>query len=237
MIENDIKIYHVETQEDYNDLMIKLENEGYRWMSGDKPTTKPQYWNEMKENTVVSLNGFKKHRITKGSVSYHKKYHPNMLIIKHKTKESEGAGKMEKIVLPKFVAEYIENHYGTEPSIWDKADLIKDFDMYLECNGNPSLQKWVKDDDNFLTLITAIITNNYEVEEKQYYWRKKTEYCLNFEYEDSAFYINLHTYNNKVSFNDCKEIEPIRTKFTESEIMNLVSQEDFNKLEKVEIKE
>ena len=43
-MEKEMKIYHVETQEDYDDLMIKLENEGYMWFSGKKPTDKNE-WN------------------------------------------------------------------------------------------------------------------------------------------------------------------------------------------------
>lgn len=144
---------------------------------------------------------------------------------------------MEKVAVPQFVAEYIENHYGAKPDVWDKADLIRDFDMYLECYGNPSLQKWVKNDDNFLTLITAIITNDYEVEEeKKYYWRKKKEYCLEFEYQHSSHYINFDTDDSKVFLDNREESNPfLITKLTEIEIRKLVSKEDFNKLERVEI--
>lgn len=40
---------------------------------------------------------------------------------------------MEKVVVPKFVAEYIEKHYdGTVPTAWDKADLIRDWDTYID---------------------------------------------------------------------------------------------------------
>jgi len=33
-----MKIYHVETQEAYDELMIELEEKGYKWLSGNKPT-------------------------------------------------------------------------------------------------------------------------------------------------------------------------------------------------------
>lgn len=143
---------------------------------------------------------------------------------------------MEKVVVPQFVADYIENHYGTKPDVWDKADLIRDFDMYLECYGNPSLQKWVENDDNFLTLITAIITNDYEVEEeKKYYWRKKKEHTFDLEQRRPSYFINLDTDDGIVFFDDTEECSSYRTKFAEEEIKRLLSEGDFNKLEKVEI--
>ena len=33
-----MKIYHVETQQDYDALMSELEEKGYKWMGGDKLT-------------------------------------------------------------------------------------------------------------------------------------------------------------------------------------------------------
>lgn len=227
-----VKMYQVETQKDYDDLMIELEQQGYKWMSGDKPTTKAHYWDKQRENTVIVLDDFDKYRITRGSMSWCKGFYSSTPIIKHKAK---GVEQMEKVVVPKFVAEYIENHYGTKPDVWDKADLIRDFDMYLECYGNPSLQKWVKNDDNFLTLITAIITNDYEVEEeKKYYWRKKKEYSCNFEHHRSNNYLNLDG-DGRLFFSDKAEISLCTTKFTETKLRELVSEEDLNKLERVEI--
>ncbi|EAG7320883.1 DUF3310 domain-containing protein, partial [Listeria monocytogenes] len=36
--EETMKLYHVETQEDYDALMVNLEEEGYRWNDKEKPT-------------------------------------------------------------------------------------------------------------------------------------------------------------------------------------------------------
>lgn len=58
-MEKEMKIYLVETQEDYDDLVIKLEEEGYKWASGNKPTSK-YYWEVCYENTyVVAYEGDK----------------------------------------------------------------------------------------------------------------------------------------------------------------------------------
>lgn len=225
-----VKIYHVETQEDYDDLMVKLEKQGYRWLSGYKPTVK-NCWFENQEETVICLNVVIDREMHFSSLGYTKREYPDINIIKYKAKVVK---RMEKVVVPQFVAEYIEKHYGTKPDVWDKADLIRDFDMYLECYGNPSLQKWVKNDDNFLTLITAIITNDYEVEEKKYYWRKKKEYLCVFE-EQGDLYLNVNKETGKLFFESKTEIGIIQTTFTETEVKQLVSEEDFNKLERVEI--
>ncbi|MDT2801915.1 DUF1642 domain-containing protein [Vagococcus lutrae] len=227
-----VKIYHVETQEDYDDLMIELEKQGYKWMDGDELKAFPQYWDLYKGNTCIILNGWMSGRLTRCSLEDIKEFYPNINVIKHKAK---GAEQLEKVAVPKFVADYIENHYGTKPDVWDKADLIRDFDMYLECYGNPSLQKWVKNDDNFLTLITAIITNDYEVEEeKKYYWRKKKEYMFSFE-DDHYIYVNINKKTQQVHFHNKVESEFIRTVLSETEVKQLVSEEDLNKLERIEI--
>ncbi|HAA5775773.1 TPA_asm: hypothetical protein GF966_13095 [Listeria monocytogenes] len=47
-----MKLYHTETQEDYNALMIELEGEGYKWDEVEK-ATENNAWDVFKDNTVV----------------------------------------------------------------------------------------------------------------------------------------------------------------------------------------
>ncbi|MBC1744020.1 DUF3310 domain-containing protein [Listeria welshimeri] len=47
-----MKLYHTETQEDYNALMIELEGEGYKWNEVEK-ATENNAWDVFKDNTVV----------------------------------------------------------------------------------------------------------------------------------------------------------------------------------------
>ncbi|MGH2322840.1 hypothetical protein, partial [Enterococcus faecalis] len=47
-----MKLYHTETQEDYNALMIELEKEGYKWNEVEK-ATENNAWDVFKNNTVV----------------------------------------------------------------------------------------------------------------------------------------------------------------------------------------
>lgn len=50
--EETMKLYHTETQEDYNALMIELEKKGYKWNEVEK-ATENNAWDVFKNNTVV----------------------------------------------------------------------------------------------------------------------------------------------------------------------------------------
>lgn len=82
---DNIKIYHVETQEDYDALMIELEDKGCKWRRGEKPT---------------KLNEFKKYRkdicvyeeydeISISGVEYFKEYHSDETLIEYKAKREK----------------------------------------------------------------------------------------------------------------------------------------------------
>lgn len=143
---------------------------------------------------------------------------------------------MEKVVVPQFVADYIENHYGgTIPTTWDRADLIRDWDNYINVSGNLKVKEWVKNESNFITFITAIITNDYEVEEKKYYWRKKKDHYLSIEYDEYPSYIHLALKEKIVFVSKSKTgVQGYKAKFTETEIRQMVNEADFNKLERVD---
>lgn len=225
----DVKVYHVETQKDYDDLMIKLEDEWYKWFSGKKPTD-INGW--VGEETVIYLNESRDYRLTYGYISTARENYSDVRIIKHKAK---GVEQMEKVVVPQFVADYIEGHYqGLKPGNWDKADLIRAWDDYIEGYGCSDLRKWIKNDGNFLKLVMAIATNEYEVEEKKYYWRKKKEYSFTFENQRSDNYLKLDV-ESRLFFSDKVEFGFSTTKFTETEVRKLVGEEDFKKLERVKI--
>ena len=50
-----MKIYHVETQQSYDELMSELEVKGYKWLSGRKPTSK-NYWKSYNKNTCIVIS-------------------------------------------------------------------------------------------------------------------------------------------------------------------------------------
>ncbi|EAC5449518.1 DUF3310 domain-containing protein, partial [Listeria monocytogenes] len=48
-----MKIYHTETQEDYDALLENLKNEGWTWFFGEAITSyNSQLWERNKQNTV-----------------------------------------------------------------------------------------------------------------------------------------------------------------------------------------
>ena len=77
-----MKIYHTATQQDYDDLMIELEEKGHRWRTGDKPT-EYNYWKEYKEDSCVIISS---KYITFINIEQSKKQHPNIPVIEYKSK-------------------------------------------------------------------------------------------------------------------------------------------------------
>ncbi len=96
-MEKEMKIYHVETQEDYDDLMIKLEQEGYKWEDGDRPTSH-NFWGWFKRKTIIVINETIENTLTYGSLDRAGKKYTYTTIIKHKagdTLELEGKLKQD----------------------------------------------------------------------------------------------------------------------------------------------
>lgn len=87
--EKRMKIYHTETQEDFDALLGKLKNEGYSWFFGEAITSyNSQLWERNKQNTVVHIE---EEGVSCGSLSYAKYLHPNIPIEKYKVKQDEVA--------------------------------------------------------------------------------------------------------------------------------------------------
>lgn len=87
--EKRMKIYHTETQEEFDALLGKLKNEGYSWFFGEVITSyDSQLWERNKQNTVVHIE---EEGVSCGSLSYAKYLHPNIPIEKYKVKQDEVA--------------------------------------------------------------------------------------------------------------------------------------------------
>lgn len=85
--EKRMKIYHTETQEDFDALLGKLKNEGYSWFFGEViPSYDSELWERNKQNTVVHIE---EEGASCGSLSYAKYLHPNTPIEKYKVKQDE----------------------------------------------------------------------------------------------------------------------------------------------------
>ncbi|HGX1670109.1 DUF3310 domain-containing protein [Listeria seeligeri] len=84
-----MKIYHTETQEDYDELLKKLEKEGCRWWSYRVITPDDsRLWRYYKQNTVVYV---KEKGVSYGDIDYAKDEYPNIPIEKYKVKQDEVA--------------------------------------------------------------------------------------------------------------------------------------------------
>ncbi|EAG5230693.1 DUF3310 domain-containing protein [Listeria monocytogenes] len=83
-----MKLYHVETQEDYDALMVNLEEEGYRWNDKEKPTEYSS-WNIFKKDTVMIIE----YDIYLGETSkeYCEKVYPDTPIQKYKAQQDKVA--------------------------------------------------------------------------------------------------------------------------------------------------
>lgn len=132
-----MKIYHTETQEDYDALMVELEAKGCVWATGRKPTESKD-WNCREENTCVKILD---KRLTRGVISYFRAESPHIPITKYKAKADEKmrftkqnierafdkfmqggndsfadlkerimnlVDEPEKVVIPQYVADYID---------------------------------------------------------------------------------------------------------------------------------
>ena len=80
--ERDMKIYHTETQQDYDALMSELEEKGCEWRSGVKPTQLDKFKDSGKDTCVYEECG----EITLSYVECFKKYHSNETLIEYKAR-------------------------------------------------------------------------------------------------------------------------------------------------------
>lgn len=84
--EETMKLYHTETQEEYNALMAYVEKKGYEWNTKEKPT-EYNCWNIFKKETVIVIE----YDINLGFASkeYCERVYPDTPIKKYKVKQDE----------------------------------------------------------------------------------------------------------------------------------------------------
>ena len=116
----EIKIYHTETQEDYDALMVELEEQGCKWAGGDKPS-EINRWRVREHLTCVDVCDSK---ITYASLSCYKEDYPNIPITKYKAKVEEKMKFTKENVL-NLTDKWIENK---TVSFQDLQNQIKELD-------------------------------------------------------------------------------------------------------------
>ncbi|HAA4467930.1 TPA_asm: DUF3310 domain-containing protein [Listeria monocytogenes] len=93
-LEEDLKLYRTETQEDFDALLKKLGKEGYRWWSGKVITSDDSgCWEFYKQNTVVFVLG---EVVMYWNISYAKNKYPFIPIEKYKAEKTETTDPVEK---------------------------------------------------------------------------------------------------------------------------------------------
>lgn len=86
--EETMKLYHTETQEDYNALMAYVEKKGYEWNTKEKPI-EYNCWNIFKKETVIVIEyGIK---LGFASKEYCERVYPDTPIQKYKAKQDKVA--------------------------------------------------------------------------------------------------------------------------------------------------
>ena len=191
-----MKMYHTETQEDYDALMVELERLGIQ-------TLGKRYWEVYENQTVVIVHAFCRHsKSTRtdtayGSLGWALQNYPTVPIQKYKAKADEKMkftkenvyklaerysvdqgyligdlksdiskldDKPEKVVVPKFVAEWIQSYLNEGGTPIDVLGSLMSFHASFV---DESVIRWFK--KNSKTMLKAL-TNGYTIEPEQLYY-------------------------------------------------------------------
>ena len=189
-----MKIYHTETQRDFDALMIELEEQGCKWSSRRKPTEATTNWKMNSSETCVKVD---EKVVLYAKKSFYAWEHPNIPITTYKAKADEkmrftkeNVGKLfndhdkyicfsindlqddilklddtpEKVVVPKFVAEWIQSYLNEGGTPIDVLGSLMSFHASFV---DESVIRWFK--KNSETMLKAL-TNGYTIEKEQLYY-------------------------------------------------------------------
>lgn len=158
-------IYHVETQEDYDDLMGRLEELGYKWEGTKSATNLRNIWAILKDESHIRLYGDK--TLTCIDSHYANNYLSDYKIIKYKKEQSM---KVKLKADQKFIADWYENHkdYLDYYIFEEHADLS---DLSEEDIAKDKFFSWLNDGENkpVQTLVKMHIFG-YEIEQEPLYY-------------------------------------------------------------------
>ena len=105
-------IYHTETEEDYNSLMVELEKQGFRWggVYGEKLTKEFYYKVYTSETTITTYTD----AIRYGCVKDDMKSYPDEPIIKYKAKKQvETNDFIKELTVKIYYNEITKKHYNS----------------------------------------------------------------------------------------------------------------------------
>ena len=105
-------IYHTATQEDYEDLMVKLEKQGFRWGSvwGRCPTEKFNYKVHKSETTITTFTDVISYSCVKDDMENY----PDEPIIEYKAKKkAETNDFIKELTVKIYYNEITKKHYNS----------------------------------------------------------------------------------------------------------------------------
>ncbi|WP_271000195.1 DUF3310 domain-containing protein [Listeria seeligeri] len=124
-----MKIYHTETQEDFDELLKKMKKEGYHWWP-DK-VIKPddsRLWRYLKQNTVVYVE---EEELCYGTLPYAKAEYPNIPIETYKAKKnSEELSDISEEVLGAVVKFW--DTWNEKGPVGDYTDIMSIINKYAD---------------------------------------------------------------------------------------------------------
>ena len=109
-------IYHTETEEDYNSLMVELEKQGFRWggVYGEKPTKEFYYKVYESETTITTYTDAITDVIRYGRVKDDIESYPDEPIIKYKAKKQvETDDFIKELTVKIYYNEITKKHYNS----------------------------------------------------------------------------------------------------------------------------
>lgn len=92
--EQKMKLYHTETQEDFDTLLEKMKNEGCSWFFGEVITSDDsELWERYKQDSALFVD---EEGVSYGTLSYAEDNYPDTPIEKYKAKKTETTDPVEK---------------------------------------------------------------------------------------------------------------------------------------------
>lgn len=122
-------IYHTATLEDYEDLIIKLEKQGFKWGSGRKPTEEFNYKEYTSETTITTYTD--DDIIRYACVRLEMEFSPGELIIEYKAdKKQKTDDFIKELTVKIYYNEITKKHYNSyEEAIDDcKKEMMRLYD-------------------------------------------------------------------------------------------------------------
>ena len=120
-------IYHTATQEDYDALMIALEELGIKWKGGEKLTDFDEFKTYGKDTYIYEEHGV----VSFSDVGYFKKYHSDEPLIEYKAKkQGETDNFIKELTIKIYYNEITKKHYSSyEEAIADcKKEMERQHD-------------------------------------------------------------------------------------------------------------